>query len=119
MSKTEPRRADVAIGQVILDIRNEQRLRRDTVARRLGISSQQLHKYEVASNRISVSRLFDLAKALGMHPAMLVAMAMARMEATSGARATTTDMVAAIADPKIRKAVEDLMRSLGEERSGG
>jgi transcriptional regulator with XRE-family HTH domain len=41
---------------------------RAELATRVGISVQQLHKYETGTNRIPASRLFELARALGLRP---------------------------------------------------
>ena len=42
------------------------------VGKRIGISFQQLQKYELAANRISVSRLVQLAAALDVEPGDIV-----------------------------------------------
>jgi transcriptional regulator with XRE-family HTH domain len=42
------------------------RIRLAELAGRIGISCQQLQKYEVATNRVTVSRLIDISDALGL-----------------------------------------------------
>lgn len=66
--------ADIAIGQRIRDLRNAQdpRLPQSWVAREAGCTTQQLQKYESAENRVSVSRLFEIAKALGVKVSEIV-----------------------------------------------
>lgn len=43
-------------------------LTQTVVAQRIGVQFQQLQKYETGMNRVSGSRLCDLAKALGVSP---------------------------------------------------
>jgi len=40
-----------------------------TVATKLGVAYQQVQKYETGMNRISASRLYEIAQALGTTPA--------------------------------------------------
>jgi transcriptional regulator with XRE-family HTH domain len=43
-------------------------LTQQELADRVGITYQQLHKYERAINRISAGRLFEIARELNVHP---------------------------------------------------
>jgi transcriptional regulator with XRE-family HTH domain len=107
----------------------------------LGLTFQQVQKYEKGVNRIGASRLFDLARVLG------VAVQFFYDEAPSDAQAATAAGVAGfgeqpdesyvveflgtreglelnkafarIDDPKVRRSIVDLVRSLaGEEAEG-
>ncbi len=60
---------DPAIGERIRQRRVELGLTQDQLAAKLGISYQQLQKYERGANRISASRLFELAACLDAAPA--------------------------------------------------
>jgi transcriptional regulator with XRE-family HTH domain len=42
------------------------------MADRIGVTYQQVNKYEQGANRISVARLFAIAEGLGVHPAELI-----------------------------------------------
>lgn len=55
---------DKHIGAKILSIRLALGLSRDQLAKKLDVTQQQLQKYEKGTNRISVSRLVVIAKAL-------------------------------------------------------
>lgn len=57
---------DGEIGQRIKLVRSNRRITQEDLAARLGISSQQLQKYENGTNRISVSRLVEVARQLGV-----------------------------------------------------
>jgi transcriptional regulator with XRE-family HTH domain len=61
-------RVDEAIGERIRRRRVELGLTQDQLARRLGLSYQQIQKYERGANRISASRLFALARRLDVDP---------------------------------------------------
>ncbi len=60
---------DKAIGQKIRELRNRWGLSQSELAERIGISFQQIQKYEKGSSRISVMRLQQIAEALGASPA--------------------------------------------------
>jgi transcriptional regulator with XRE-family HTH domain len=38
----------------------------DQLGKKLGVSFQQIQKYETGRNRVSAARLFDICKALGL-----------------------------------------------------
>lgn len=63
---------DILIGQNIRKWRRRRNLSMRELASGVGITMQQLQKYEVASNRISVSRLVELAEALEVTPLTLL-----------------------------------------------
>jgi transcriptional regulator with XRE-family HTH domain len=55
---------DVYIGQRIRLRRNIMAITQKDLAQRCGVTFQQIQKYETSGNRISVSRLFQIANAL-------------------------------------------------------
>jgi transcriptional regulator with XRE-family HTH domain len=59
-----PHRLDVAIGQRIRERRRAVGMSQQTLAERVGVTFQQVQKYERGSNRISFSRLIEIADAL-------------------------------------------------------
>lgn len=59
---------DVHVGQKLKQIRTLRRFSQTDVARKLDISFQQIQKYETGSNRISASRLFELAQIFEASP---------------------------------------------------
>jgi len=102
----------------------------------LGLTFQQVQKYEKGVNRIGASRLFELSKVLGVPvqyfydeaPSGLLREAAAPGFAESGRESYVGDFLATreglelnkafsrITDPKVRKAICDLVRSLaGDE----
>lgn len=56
--------SDVAIGKRIRQRRNEQNVSQSELGDQLGVSFQQIQKYEKGVNRVSSSRLMQLSKAL-------------------------------------------------------
>ena len=58
---------DQKIGQRIREIRKGWGLSQIELAERVGISFQQIQKYEKGTTRISVMRLHQIAEALGAH----------------------------------------------------
>jgi transcriptional regulator with XRE-family HTH domain len=57
---------DVIIAQNIHFHRVKKQMSQAGLARRLGITFQQIQKYENAANRVSASRLFHIARVLGI-----------------------------------------------------
>ncbi len=59
---------DVHVGQKLKQIRTLRRFSQTDVANKLGLSFQQIQKYEIGSNRIAASRLFELAQIFDLSP---------------------------------------------------
>jgi transcriptional regulator with XRE-family HTH domain len=59
---------DVHVGRKLKQIRTLRRFSQTDVATRLGLSFQQVQKYEIGSNRIAASRLFELAQIFEIQP---------------------------------------------------
>ena len=57
---------DLFVGRRIRELRKAKGLSQKELAKRLGISPQQLQKYENWTDRISAGRLYDIAKQLGV-----------------------------------------------------
>lgn len=63
-----PDETDAFVGARLAQGRQALGLTQGALAQRLGISAQQVQKYEAGANRISASRLSRIAAALGDHP---------------------------------------------------
>lgn len=59
---------DIHVGRKIKQIRTLRRLSQTDVARQLNLSFQQIQKYEIGSNRVAASRLFELSQILEVPP---------------------------------------------------
>lgn len=59
---------DIHVGRKLKQIRTLRRLSQTDVARKLNLSFQQIQKYEIGSNRVAASRLFELAQILDVQP---------------------------------------------------
>lgn len=64
-----PHPVDTHVGKRIKEIRTVRGMTQSNVAEHLGISFQQLQKYETGANRVSASRMFELSKLLNITPA--------------------------------------------------
>jgi transcriptional regulator with XRE-family HTH domain len=53
---------DTFVGLKLRDARLASKLSQGNVGQHLGISFQQVQKYETAANRVSASKLFEMAK---------------------------------------------------------
>lgn len=63
-SEHEPHPLDVALGSRIRLRRRELKMSQDHLARQIGITFQQVEKYEHGANRVSFSRLVEITQAL-------------------------------------------------------
>ena len=66
-----PDAIDALVGRRIGERRAAMGLSQTALSQRLGVSPQQVQKYEAGQNRISASRLNDIATALGIAPGAL------------------------------------------------
>ena len=64
--ESEPHRADRHVGRQIATVRVQSDVSQGQLARAVGISFQQLQKYENARNRVSASMLYEIATSLGV-----------------------------------------------------
>jgi transcriptional regulator with XRE-family HTH domain len=63
-----PIQIDIHIGRRVQERRREKDLLQKTVAAQLGITAQQLSKFEVGANRMSCRQLYGVAIALSVEP---------------------------------------------------
>ena len=128
-----PNPIDVHVGARLRLRRTLLGLSQEKLGEAVGITFQQLQKYERGSNRISASRLFNLSQVLevpvsfffddmpqaGAQPAPEAAAPSETEEFDSMARRETLELVRAyyrIGDPSVRKRTFDLVKALGGDR---
>lgn len=66
MSRKKPDSVDIAVGQQIKIARLSARLSQTRLAEEIGVTFQQVQKYEKGVNRVGAGRLTHIAKALGV-----------------------------------------------------
>lgn len=66
--KEQPDPIDVHVGARLRLLRAARRLSLEELGRRVGVTYQQIQKYETGANRISASTLFRLAQTFEMSP---------------------------------------------------
>lgn len=71
-SSEDPHPLDIALGARVRLRRKELKMSQDQLARSLGITFQQIQKYEHGTNRISFSRLVEMCEALKCSVADLI-----------------------------------------------
>jgi transcriptional regulator with XRE-family HTH domain len=123
--KPAPDAIDIAVGARVRERRRAIRMSQFALANQLGVTFQQVQKYERGDNRVSASTLVRVAQALDTSVAALVGEDGARSErpmfrhlAMPGAF-ELLDSFAKIGDPEVRRAVLRLAKSLAKasERS--
>jgi transcriptional regulator with XRE-family HTH domain len=115
---------DVMVGVKMRSLRQERRMSQSQLGEKLGITFQQVQKYERGTNRVSASMLVKAAKALGVPPATLLpdpTIEKAPVPATAlGALANirgAPEMLDAFSrvDPRLRRELLRLARTLASE----
>lgn len=66
MSSSEPNPIDIEVGLRLRLLRRERGLSQTELARALGLTFQQVQKYEKGTNRISASKLWEAARFLSV-----------------------------------------------------
>ncbi len=129
ISIKSPDPVDHHVGTVIRRRRMQLGLSQEALADKLGLSFQQVQKYEKGVNRVSASRLVQIARILGISAgAMLPDETEAAPATDESARdcnaflATRDGVVIArsvvrIADPKLRRLVADLVAGMAGNRA--
>ncbi|MEM1351220.1 MAG: helix-turn-helix transcriptional regulator [Pseudomonadota bacterium] len=87
---------DVHVGRKLKQIRTMRRLSQTDVARELDLSFQQIQKYEIGSNRIAASRLYELSQILDV-PTSYFFEGLETDSASSKPRDPSMEIVSAIA----------------------
>jgi transcriptional regulator with XRE-family HTH domain len=70
-SGRNPQPADVTVGQTIRLHRLARGMSQTTLGKKIGVTFQQVQKYESGANRVSASRLSQIAQVLGIPLSML------------------------------------------------
>jgi transcriptional regulator with XRE-family HTH domain len=120
---------DRKVGQRVRTRRLEIGMSQERLAELLGVTFQQVQKYEKGVNRIAVSRLWDISIALELPVGRFFeglavrGVAEPRQEFVDDALATPEGsqlmaMFGSIKSPKLRRKVLDLVRTLTEDDSG-
>ncbi len=111
---------DRDIGARLRQLRLERRKTLQVLADDLGVSYQQLRKYELGENRISASTLYRLAQILGVRPIVFFdrigAGRSGRAGAAEGLDAVAEDALSRIVDANVRAAMRDLLVALENAR---
>jgi transcriptional regulator with XRE-family HTH domain len=114
------REIDKQVGQAVRAWRQEAGQTQQQLAEQLGLSYQQVQKYEAGSNRISAGRLYEIAKHYDQEiddvyrdlPAKLVARIMPIEERSNVEDLELLHNFEVITDPQLRACLGGLVRTL-------
>lgn len=126
--KDEPHFVDRHVGRRIRELRHRVQMSQEQLASSLGLTFQQVQKYEKGANRVSASKLFEVAKALGVEVSWFfrglpsLSEAGGSEDAAFTAQARTAegreiDMLLARIGARQRRLVVDLARAVATENS--
>ncbi len=117
---------DIGIGQILRRRRIEIGMSQERLAEVLGITFQQIQKYEKGVNRIAASRLWDISKALDLPvtrffdaaPKAQVRTAKVERETlVSPESVQLMSLFGTITSRSVRKRVVDLVRTMAEDET--
>lgn len=114
-----PHPVDLHVGRRMRLRRNLLGISQETLAHKLGLTFQQVQKYERGLNRISSSRLFDISKVLNVHVSYFFdemdedvsAGSPLSLSLGDGSRKTADD---AVADPMLREEAITLVNAFNK-----
>ncbi|WP_281061713.1 helix-turn-helix transcriptional regulator [Mesorhizobium sp. M7A.F.Ca.MR.176.00.0.0] len=127
---SDPHPADQHVGRQIATVRVQSDVSQAQLARSIGISFQQLQKYENARNRVSASMLYEIASSLGVPVGRFFAGLPGNGETRVEARTLPVDerldfiasaegrrLIEGLVNlpPRVRGRVSSLIAALGEE----
>ena len=119
----EPTEIDVEVGRRIRLLRKTRGLSQTQLATAAGVTFQQLQKYEQGTNRVSASKLVQVAAHLGVPAAQLLC------EGPDGSPERLPALhppelielasaLGQVKSPKVRRALQQLVRALSEAEAG-
>jgi transcriptional regulator with XRE-family HTH domain len=126
-----PHPTDLRVGRLLRERRLELGMSQERLGSLLGVTYQQVQKYERGANRIGSSRLHELCRVLGVRASYFFDEPAATGLAESGssfdrsgapADSDAHDLLTAfqrIGDPLVRRRLIDLLRALGDTSRSG
>lgn len=107
-----PTRTDESIGAAIRSFRRDAGMTQRDLARRVGVTPPQMHRYEAGAARLPAGRLVQIAEALNVRGTALLG---TRDEALEPELEGLVKAWGAIADPLQRRALLQLARSMAQQ----
>lgn len=103
---------DYWVGQRISQLRRERGLSQTTLASALGLSFQQVQKYETGANRVSAARLYRLSLLLECSVAEFFPLPAAGADSRRGDAERIVAAYRRIGDAGLRRSVLDVVQAL-------
>ncbi len=121
MKQKDPEAADVQVGINIRQLRIARGLSQTAVADKIGVSFQQIQKYEKGQNRVAGSRLMQIAELFNIKVESLFTGIVQEGDGSGALPGMSIDAVKlandfdAIEDPAIRLTIRGLVKSLSRQ----
>ena len=111
----QPHPIDLTVGRRLKAFRKKMRVSQPQLAGKVGITFQQIQKYENGQNRIGASRLWDIAKALNIPIGDFFDSAPSAEPLSEKERILLNDF-RKIQDPSVIQTILNLVQSLAESQ---
>ncbi len=110
---TQEQTIDTQVGLRVRQLRREAKLSQTELGRRIGVTFQQVQKYENGSNRIAASKLWLIAECVGVNVSVLMS-DFPPVAGSGPSKQPETRLLEAWAtiDPMLQKTLLDLIESL-------
>lgn len=118
-ARTQQKRAnayDLQVGERLAALRKARGLSQGELGQKLGITFQQVQKYERGTNRISAGRLYEIAVILGVGIQYFFKEVNPGRERSDDHASELAAQFAAIKDEKVRRRVLQLIGASGAQR---
>ncbi len=117
-----PHPVDIHVGSRLRAVRVRRGLSQTNLADKLGLTFQQVQKYESGANRISASKLFAISRIMGVTPDYFFE----GLEYAGGGGTAEVDlkavriaiMIAKISDKKIKKCLYGMIKAVAASDAG-
>lgn len=107
---------DVHVGRKLKQIRTTRRMSQTDVAKQLDLSFQQIQKYEIGSNRIAASRLYELSRILDVSTSYFFEGLQEEDINPNTGRTDIMSAVASIKDESVRSRIVSLIEDVSGMR---
>jgi len=108
---------DVELGRRLRVIRKTAGLSQEEMAEKIGISFQQIQKYEWGTNRISVARMIQIAAALDQSASIFIDGLEDHLERGKGRLTLATSADVGLAYPRAKRVAVELKASAGRTKA--
>ncbi len=116
--KEQPDSIDVSVGHQVRALRKARRMSLDMLAAQIGVTYQQVQKYESGANRVSASMLARIARVLNVRIGDFFPSEQGTAAPAADHHCLAMAQKIGLLDPHLRRSISDLVDALSAGRTG-